>query len=91
MLIMVMGLYRAGAAFNSPDVADKLNEDLRFDRIRLAGQLCDGSGATGFAIVLAVDRFEDGDAYLRESSFFGADLFRELRVSEYRLEVGRLE
>jgi hypothetical protein len=91
MLIMVMGVYRDGADFNSPEVADRLNEELTFEKIRLAGQLRDGSGAKGFAVVLTAGGFEDGEAYLRESRFFGADLFREVRVLEYRLEVGRVD
>ena len=90
MLMMVMGLYRPGAMFNSPEASDKLNEDLTFPDIRLAGRLRDQDGVRGFAMVLEVESLERAHVYLRESSYFGADLFSEVRVHQYQLEVGRV-
>ncbi|MDB5692828.1 MAG: hypothetical protein JWO81_1891 [Alphaproteobacteria bacterium] len=94
MLFAVTGILKPGAEAKLAGLQEAFNEHLAqpFRRIRLAGALRSADRSrTGFMVLLEADRFDQAEAYLRESPIFRADLYERVDVAEYELQVGRLD
>ena len=92
-LFAVIGFFKPGVDTSPARLQSNFNEHLgqSSPHIRLAGYLRDHEAkAIGFMGLVEADSFERAQAYLGQSPYFEAGLYREAHALEYAVEVGRL-
>ena len=94
MLFAVIAMLKPDAEGKLAELYDAFNEHLAqpFQRIRLAGRLCDPDRRlTGYLALVDAESAERAEAWLKQSPIYKAQLYESATVAEYSLEVGSLD
>ncbi len=94
MLFALTGFFRAGVDTSPAALQAGFNEHFaQLSRhIYSAGAIHDRNGQRiGWLTLMEADDFDDAQAYIRESPYYGANLYDRVEVGRYAPEVGALD
>lgn len=91
MIFLMTGMLKAGVRTISQDIQQLTNDFIGqpLVAIRTAGELLNDAGdRVGMMLLVELDDRAAADQFMRDSPYFRADLYEDVRIFDFRPEVG---
>lgn len=91
MILMIEGLFKSDANPQDQSLSARMNEEMAFEHLRLAGSIFNHQGTEiGFTAILDVESFDTAERYLSQSVYRASGLYDTTRIVHFRPQVGRI-
>ena len=90
MQFMVAAYLKPGSEKQLLNFRDDLNEHFAQSNLKVAGRMFDKEGnPVGYLGFVEGESFDDAERFVKQGPFYSEDLYAQLQILRYELEVGQ--